>query len=282
MADPARRIVLLALTATCAAAALLPAPASGARKVITVTASGSAPERELAFATAICPLRAPVLVGGGFDTPVVEQPTIVTASRRSGQRSWLVTGLREDEPAELTAYAYCRRGARRPIQRKATVPIPSQTGSEVATATARCPRGRRAVAGGFEAEVDFTDPNAPDGALVTRSSRSGRRKWSVSGIHVHSGETLDLTSTVYCGKRGRGRRAASEAVSGANSVAADTPLCGGTALAGGFSAEPAQLFGENNAILTLESIRTGRAWRTVGMHLGASTTGRLTSLAYCG
>jgi hypothetical protein len=275
-------MVLLALTATCAAAALLPSPASGARKVITVTASGSAPQRELAFATAICPIRAPVLVGGGFSTPVVEQPTIVTASRRAGQRGWVVKGLREDEPAELTAYAYCRRGASRPVGRKATVPIPAQTGSEATTATARCPRGRRAVAGGFDAEVDFSDPNAPDGALVARSSRSGRRTWSVSGIHVHDGQTLDLTSFVYCVKRRRAKRAASKRVTGEDSVVADTPRCGRTALAGGFRSDPAQLSGERNVILTLESRRLRRAWRTVGVHLGDSTTGTLTSLAYCG
>lgn len=259
------------------------ASAQGARKVITVSDTVSAPQRVVMTALASCP-RGSNVVGGGFFTAADPQPVIVEASHRLGQRSWVAKGLREDEPGTLTAYAYCRRGAARMKQRTSTVPIAVGPlgGQEAGTARATCPLGRKAVAGGFEAEVDTSTPSSPKGVLVARSSRSGKRSWSTTGTHAVDNLTLDITSFVYCLVRKRPRRTAATTVEDQNSAIVDTPRCRRRALSGGFRGDPFQLGSDRNAVLVTESRRLGKSWRTTGTHLGSTGTATLTGFGYCG
>jgi hypothetical protein len=162
------------------------------------------------------------------------------------------------------------------VQRRATTTIPPQgTGS----ATAKCSRGKVALAAGF-ATPGFTQSS---GGPVARldSVPAGRRSVKTTGFNFNQSNSGELDSFAYCGKRARPPKVRSKSVqvtpNGFDSVVAKCPY-GSQAIAGGF--------GTSQMVVTLTSKRTGkRGWKVGGFNFagpgGSSGPASLTAYAYC-
>jgi hypothetical protein len=152
----------------------------------------------------------------------------------------------------------------------------------IVSATASCPKGMRAVAGGF---------NAPSSVevlgLVFESVRTASRSWRASAQLLDIGATSGLTleATAYCKRKffaGKTRRVTA-ATDGEPHVG---PLVGAScrrsqiAVSGGFTM-PAPLFGQAVTALVLDSRRDGaQAWNT-WLATGAGGTGSAATEVYC-
>jgi hypothetical protein len=162
------------------------------------------------------------------------------------------------------------------VQRRATTTIPPQgTGS----ATAKCSRGKVALAAGF-ATPDFNQSN---GGPVARldSVPAGRRGVKTTAFNFNQSNSGELDSFAYCGKRARPPKVRSKSVqvtpNGFDSVVAKCPQ-GSQAIAGGF--------GTSQMVVTLTSKRTGkRGWKVGGFNIansgGSSGPASLTAYAFC-
>jgi hypothetical protein len=155
---------------------------------------------ELGSATARCP-RGSEAVSGGFSNPdfgnfVSPSADILpTRSKRVGERRWKATGYNQgDAPGILVAFAYCDKLQPGLSTRSKDVQITSEaTGS----ATAKCPKGHGAVAGGFDGHAVDTIPIGARGAFTYTSKRRITRGWKASAQAF--GDST-LTSFAYCKK----------------------------------------------------------------------------------
>jgi hypothetical protein len=160
-------------------------------------ASGKLKERSVSFqaegfgeGTASCK-RGQEAVAGGFFVNLADGPsaTFLFDSLREGKRDWrlhLYGFSLGGDPVQATAYAYCDK-------KKPGLKVVTATGETdedgVGVATARCPRGKEAVAGGFDApETEL---------LITRSKRVGKRRWEVGFL---SGPGIETTAVALCDK----------------------------------------------------------------------------------
>lgn len=165
-------------------------PASPPVTVVSATGSTSA-DNEPVTVTAACPSGL-LAVGGGFDSPVLLSggaPTdvnLVYESRRTGQRSWQVSAVRENSggpgPSLPTiAYADCRSSklsskkpgkkasaAKKKAKKKLRITELSGSATSAATpgsqvtANASCPTGTKALGGGFSSSPA---PNLGSGSV---------------------------------------------------------------------------------------------------------------------
>jgi hypothetical protein len=148
------------------------------------------------------------VVSGGFETEfdtIAEQPNLqINESRRTGRRKWTVGAVNVAPGAsgDLTSFAYCR--GQRLKKRSKTTTVAQE---EIGSVTAKCPKGTKAVSGGFEGD---------DGSYfeLRSSRRAGGRRWEVSGYNY--GQQGELKATVYCGGTSLKTAAASGTVSYAN------------------------------------------------------------------
>jgi hypothetical protein len=260
-----------------------------AGSVVTRSTTIQLPPHQLLTATATCPggTRA---VGGGFSgAPGGIEPTVVTASRRSGARSWIATGLRASPlttaTGSLTAIVRCRSGAPKISEVAASTSLPAATGPgdhPRATITATCPGKRRAISGGFSSEAD------PKQALTVLPEDSHRvakgRSWSFTASH-NNPASRRLTAYAYCARARVGSKSGSVSLTGdLTTKSADSQPCGGgrSPISGGFVTSPATLANGGDSVFVLASMPQGGGWRATGMHSGAKSTGNLQSFAYCG
>jgi hypothetical protein len=155
-------------------------------------------------------------------------------------------------------------------------------------ATAKCKRGRRAVAGGFEGTAYIQ--NVQPQLLAVDSAPAGKRTWTSAGrfyldAGVPSGEFL---SYAYCDDSGPRlkKRSASTTVGVTGSpeaIGTVTARCkrGSEAVSGGFDASDHtdELFGPEMYVLS--SRRQGtRKWTVSAFNFG-DAPGELTAFAYC-
>ena len=121
--------------------------------VITVPASNSLAPSGTATALAACPPGTGV-VGGGFSsqpTPGTDPGAMVIESRAAGN-AWLATAVENSSsPGIVSTEAYCRKNAPALTVVTGVAPLQAATASAygTGTATAECPAGYSAVAGGF-------------------------------------------------------------------------------------------------------------------------------------
>jgi hypothetical protein len=256
--------------------------------VITHTTIIQLPPHQLLTATATCPAGTRVLGGGFSGDPGGLEPTVVTESRRSGNRSWIASGLRASAltttTGSLTAIARCRSGAPKIREVAASTSLPAATGPgdhPKASVSATCPGKLRAISGGFASQADPTQALA---VLPQQSQRIAKgRAWAFTASH-NNPASRQLTSYAYCARARVKTQKASISLSGdLTTKNADTSGCGGgrSLIAGGFLTSPATLAGGGDTVFVLASMPQVGVWRATGLHSGAKSTGKLKSFAYC-
>lgn len=258
------------------------APAEGKshpkNPVINVAASSDWPVTGMgavATATAVCPAGTR-LVGGGW----LDGYSIVFESRRVGTNAWRVsTQNRIDISSGVLSYAFCRKGAPKTIA-VAKTSIAAGVGAGT-SAVARCPDGRKAVAGGFS-----TPPPVEPGLIdnvVTDSLRVGTNRWRTQVLSGKVGASV--TGFAYCAKQKKAPPARTGSTPGVTGDQAPqtavSPSCGKqTALMGGFSQTGATGFGVVFPVYTV-SKRAHKTWHVSATNIGGGPL-TVSATAYCG
>jgi hypothetical protein len=152
-------------------------------------------------------------------------------------------------------------------------------------ATAQCPKGRTAVAGGFAAPGFNPDAGPSIGRLGSTHAGNG----SIRARGYNFGDIPgDLVSYAYCALHDHGFRirSASTEIEPQTMGSASTECPAGTkVVGGGFDASPVPR-DNGPGVLTLTSKRHGlRSWKTVAVNIppdsGTGIPGTLTAFAYC-
>lgn len=144
--------------------------------------------------------------------------------------------------------------------------------------TAKCKRGTKAVAGGFDSDIDFGGPTE---AIIPYMSRAeGGRKWTSAGLNFE--DPGELTSFAYCRDQKIKRRSEEETLSGGETETLTARCPQGTKVAsGGFDNPDFVLNGTNIAIFPNESMKTGKREWTVSASNLAPDSGELVAQVNC-
>jgi hypothetical protein len=160
--------------------------------------SVSLPPGAAGSVVAACP-KGSEAVGGGFEGSASltgGQLVIALTSKRLGDSRWKVEGFNGGgAPGDLIAYAYCKQAAHPLVTRSKQTTAPA---TEPKTFAVRCPRGGRAVAGGFDGHLDLSAGFAGAGA-VTSKRGDHRTSWRTSAVGVN-GQPAAITGYAYCRK----------------------------------------------------------------------------------
>jgi hypothetical protein len=255
---------------------------SGAVLEASATAQASG-DGSTASATATCPSGTKV-AGGGFDAPSsTDVVGLVYESVKIRQHAWRasVQLLDPGDPSALTltSYAYCR--AHFPATKATATTIPTNGEVQIGpTASASCPRGEVALAGGFRMPPPLIPPTVTD--LLFDSLPSGVSGWDARVITGPAGPS-SVTSEAYCSKAA-GLPVQAEGASALNGVdsteSTATASCpsGFSPAAGGF-AQPGS--GGASFFFVHTSRRVGDSWQVQGLHAGTEPAVALHSAAYC-
>jgi hypothetical protein len=265
-------------------AALVGTGAWGA-KLKTRSASTSIEPADVRATTATCP-RGTNAISGGFegehdvDDPMSPEIAPI-GSNRSGKRGFQARGFsRSAFAGELTVYAYCRAEK---VRRESTVvtldPPPPGPVADTESLTAKCPRGTKAVSGGFDNPDAFSMGSS--GALVFtyRSLKQGKRRWLVSGSNLSNEETT-YKAFVYCGDSEKLKTKRKQGAVGSDDELELTAKCGRRqrVVSGGFDLEDPKFGGEG--AIAVESRKQGkRRWVVEVVNTG--DPGVATAFAYC-
>jgi hypothetical protein len=249
----------------------------------SASASATGPE-STASATATCPSGTRA-TGGGFVVPSSPEAVgLVYESVKIRQRAWRasaqVLDLGPPSSLTITTYVYC--AAHFPPTATASTTVPTDGQTQLGpTASAACPTGRTAIAGGFRM------PPPLSGFMVTSlyfdSLRNGPSAWDTRVVTGPAG-TSTVTGEVYCAKHA-GSPGQVSAASAPNSTdferstvtAACTP--GAAPLAGGFSQPESDL---NSFLFVDQSRRVSDGWQVSGLHTGMQPAVSLNAYGYCG
>jgi hypothetical protein len=186
----------------------------------------------------------------------------------------------------IVAHAYCAATPGRIKVRESSAQVPL---GSLGSATARCSRGRRAIAGGFASpDLDFV---AGRGVLALSSFKAGKRGWTVEGINANDGDAQQstpgtLSALVYCSKVAPRLIERSQQVSvGSQQYRSFDVSCpaGTKVVSGGFDGNVGPL-GENlTAAGAVESyrMRKGAGWTTSAVSVDDSIGATVTGFAYC-
>lgn len=264
-----------------------PASPHGARvpgpvREVSATAQASG-DGSTASATAKCPggTRA---AGGGFNAPSSSTAVgIVYESVKVGQSAWRasVQLLEPGDPASLTltTYAYCRKHVPRTGSSAVTVPTHGniQNGP---TASAACPAGQVALAGGFHMPPPLISPLVTD--LFFDSMRSGTSGWNARVFTGPAGPS-SITSEAYCAPGGNVPVEADASgqpsgLDGDTGTATANCPAGTTALDGGFAQPDSTVM---SFFFVDSSRRVGDGWQVTGLHAGNDPAVALDVAAYC-
>ncbi|MGZ8667684.1 MAG: hypothetical protein ACXWZM_11330, partial [Solirubrobacterales bacterium] len=172
----------------------------------------------------------------------------------------------------------------------ATTQVDGPTGT-VASVTARCPRGTRAVSGGYEPTFVFRPNGSGTALLVNTSRRLGPRAWKVSAYQLGFGDQVSLTATANCSSiLGRPmvrikKRSIEAAPNNPNPGNASAhcphhyfPVAGGFHISiNGRSTNPSD---SPPVSIVLGSRAVARDWAVTGARNGTGSS-RLTAFAYC-
>jgi hypothetical protein len=214
------------------------------------------------------------------------QPSQYT-SRRSAKRSWAGGTFNIGSVAgDVTTFAYCRGEKLKGKSKSATIegtPIGQSMSGDynTGTATAKCPRGAKAVSGGFD-NPDFDVPGSYEDQtriVPYASRRQGGRKWGIEAANFGGAEGT-LVAYVYC-REDAALDVKKKSVTLSpplDQVVADaaTAKCpkGHRVVSGGFDVD------EIDAPVLASKKRGGRKWQ-VRASAGYPNTVKLTAFAYC-
>jgi hypothetical protein len=186
----------------------------------------------------------------------------------------------------VTAGALAKKKAKKPGAVSTRSSTASGTGpSALVTATATCPKGTKAVGGGFL----ISPPNPGLGflGLVYESQKVGQGSWRVSAQNLNVGppQLLTVTADAYCRKGVPSTTTVSATISqpatsqtGPPAVAACTGKS--KAVAGGFVSTP-PIVGPGATHIMTDSLRTGsKTWLAQALS-GPGAPNTVTSHAYC-
>jgi hypothetical protein len=143
-------------------------------------------------------------VSGGFegDNAPSEGFFLVHSSHRTDARTWSATGVNFGlaTDADFSVFVHCLKGGKRLTTESASTSVPENVGDDygAAAATAKCPKGRQAVSGGFEGSP-FGDSAGDVFPHISR--KVGGRRWKVEAVNSNSGASGTLTAYVYCEKK---------------------------------------------------------------------------------
>ncbi len=246
----------------------------------TAQASG---DGSTATATATCP-HGTRAAGGGFDAPSSSDVVaLVYESVKVGQHGWRssVQLLDPGDPSTLTltTYAYCRKHF--PVTRSTARTVPTSGEVQIGpTASATCPNGEIATAGGFHMPAPLVSPTVTD--LFFDSLRSGDSGWDARVVTGPAGPS-SVTSEAYCARRGAVPVEAdgSSAPNGLDSVSSTaTAACPGglSPAAGGFSQPDSAVI---SFFFVYSSRRVGDTWQVSGLHTGSEPAVALNAAGYC-
>jgi hypothetical protein len=250
-------------------------------RTASATAIGS---ETTASATATCPpgTRA---TGGGFSAPSsVDAIALVYESVKVRQRAWRASvqllDLGAPSSLTITSYVYC--GVHYPHTTTSTSTVPTSGQTQVGpTASASCPSGQVAVAGGFRMPPPLSGPMVR--SLYFDSLRSGPSGWNTRVVTGPAGVST-VTGEVYCARHGASPTEASggsapNSSDFTRSVASAACATPGSPLAGGFAQPDSNV---NSFFFVDESRRVDNGWQVSGLHSGAAPAVRLNAFAYCG
>ena len=212
--------------------------------------------------------------------PFVEVNTLA----RTGERKVKTKAYNFGSPGHLTAIARCRTRPRSKLV-SATAPVPASTinGSGEGTATAKCPRGKQIVFGGFRAR---RNAGAPDYVFleVDSAKRVKGQRWRVHAFNVSSDGSGTVQALAYCGKvRKTQARTATTALGQFETGSAEAKCRrGATVRYWGFEWTP-----DTPGEIALNAIKRSaprrlRVTATERFYLSPGTTTGLTAIAYCG
>jgi hypothetical protein len=280
-----KKLVIATATASCALLAF-GVGAAAASGLQTRTASITvAPIPAFGTATPACS-KGKKVVSGGFDNPGFNYGAGGAAlfpysSHKSGGRTWTVSAQNGNlASGTLIAYAYCKKGGGT-TTRSASTTVPSGPPG-VATATARCPSGQKAIAGGVD-NPGFSQGSLPH-FLPYISVKSGGRSWTVAAANL-SPSPQTLTTFVYCRKgKGLKTRSGNATAGGAGSdVGTATAQCKSNEIlvSGGYSNPIENLFPAGPSFRYYSSHKLGSRGWTVSAYNEGSTAGTFTAFAYC-
>jgi hypothetical protein len=227
-------------------------------------------------------------VSGGFAAPGFDPSTGPTVARLGfkhpgkGMISTRAFNFGGD-PGSIVSYAYCALHDHDFRIRSATVQVQPQT---VGSATAECPRGTQAVAGGFDTDAT-PGPDGP-GVITVTSMRVGERRWKVAGVNIppDSGQPTasSLTSYAYCEAAPFKLTAVSKdvTVNGLKTFEVGCPNHG-RAFSGGFDGhlELSQTDATGTAAITSRRVSKGHAWRSSALSPFGNGPATATAYAYC-
>jgi hypothetical protein len=130
-------------------------------------------------------------VSGGFRGAFTGTGSAMLAldSTLEGIRGWRFRTLNQSEPGRATAHVYCKRKTPRLGTASDTTTIPND---QLGSAEAQCPKGKEAVAGGFDS------PSAASN--LVGSKRTDSRSWRVTFFNT-SGSSRDYQAFAYCDRR---------------------------------------------------------------------------------
>jgi hypothetical protein len=149
----------------------------------TKSATTSVGEREADSIEAKCKRGAKAISGGFYaeESIVGDNPfNLIFESQKTGGRRWESAAYNAGNgPASLTSLVYCRDEKVKRSSSETTL-----SDSETGSVTAKCPRGTKALSGGFSTEnffVGLVDARAP---LPFESRLSSKREWTASARNL--------------------------------------------------------------------------------------------------
>jgi hypothetical protein len=265
-----------------------------------ISVQSSSPLSAFGTGTAIAPCPSGTgLVGGGFagqPTPAGSNPGAVVFESHAAGNGWTASAIEDNTaPGSVTAEADCRKHAPPLTQVSGVGQLPgsSPSGPGAGTATAPCPTGFSAVAGGFAGFV-----NSAGHFVIASSSRRSPDggSWQVKGANLLAAPDT-VTSYAYCAKAHVIEISSTATGTGAGAaISADAQPCprvktkvhkhGKTKkvkrstqpVSGGFSLS--DLVTGANGPLLFNSTRSASAWHTGAFELNGGT-GTVTGFAYC-
>jgi hypothetical protein len=259
-------------------------PPNSTGAVVEATAIAQASgDGSTATATATCP-HGTRAAGGGFNAASSSEAiALVYESVKAGQHSWRASAQLLDpgnqSTLDLTTYVYCRKHF--PVTRSTATTVPTDGQVQIGpTASASCPSGEIAMAGGFRMAAPLVSPTVTD--LFFDSIRSGTSSWDARVVTGPAGPSA-ITSEAYCARNatallesdGSSTPNAQDSVSSTATAACPN----GTSPAAGGFAQP------DSAVVSFffvyESRRVGDGWQVSGLHSGADPGVALDSAAYC-
>jgi hypothetical protein len=257
---------------------------SGAWGAKLKTRSATITVDEVEPTTATCPRPTKAISGGFEGDHDVDDPNSAEiaplGSGRSGKRGWEARGFsRGPVEGELTVYAYCRAEKVKERSTSVTLEPPPPGQAEAVSLTAKCPRGTKAVSGGFDNPDAFSMGSS--GALVFthQSLKRGKRRWLVSGSNLSNEETT-YEAFVYCRDGQKLKTKAKDGTAGSNDELELTAKCGRKqrVVSGGFDLVEPKVGGAGP--LAVESRKQGRRRWVIEVVNTGDPVG-VTAFAYC-